>query len=618
MRWKVAVQEYDFSIAYLEGSKNVIADGFSRFCPKNSETEEEEPHFTIAMFLNSYPEEEKRIDRNLFLKGGKEEVDPEVTYIYPEWEWEGKKFLSEKDAEVNARKAREKINPAHKNIRSPIGDDNLNSLLPVKEMDNYHIPNEYYEIINKCHNSKVGHWGVEETISKVKEYLRKNEELYRDFTWYTLRKDVDNFVKKCPCCQLNRQKKFQIDTRQYITSKFGLFKNLSIDAIYVPESKGHEKYILVVIDACSRYVQLVPLRDLSAESAARVLLRHMHQFGVPNEICTDNSTQFQSVFQEMLKILSIHDYKIQPYSHQENSIVERANKEVLRHLRNFIFDSKILNDWPNYLSQIEQIMNAHVAKSTGVAPVEMVFAGQVDLNQGKLFPNAGYAKEEPMSEYMTRLLKQQSVILETANKHQNDTDMFHLAKKGKKSLTVFPINSFVTAAWENDEHRPPTKLHNVRRGPFRVLQKLTREEGDVYIVLDLVTNKEHTFHVKLLHPFHYDETKTNIEEVATVEKQFFTVESVVSHRWKDNELAKTQKGQTPNNIELQIKWAGYEIPEWNRYNDASIKKVQVVIDYLEQNNLRHLIPPQYRKVTGKTKRTPEKRGQRKRRKTSSR
>ena len=61
MRWKVAVQDYDFSIAYLEGSKNVIADGFSRFCPKNSETEEEEPQYTIAMFLNSYPDEEKII-----------------------------------------------------------------------------------------------------------------------------------------------------------------------------------------------------------------------------------------------------------------------------------------------------------------------------------------------------------------------------------------------------------------------------------------------------------------------------------------------------------------------------------------------------------------------------
>ena len=62
----------------------------------------------------------------------------------------------------------------------------------------------------------------------------------------------------------------------------------------------------------------------------------------------------------MLKILSVHDYKIHPYSHQENSIVERANKEVLRHLRNFIFDSKVLNEWPNYLPQVEQIMTIQI------------------------------------------------------------------------------------------------------------------------------------------------------------------------------------------------------------------------------------------------------------------
>ena len=41
--------------------------------------------------------------------------------------------------------------------------------------------------------------------------------------------------------------------------------------------------------------------------------------------------------------------------------------------------------------------------------------------------------------------------------------MFHIAKKQINSITEFPINSFVTAAYENDEHRPPTKLHNKRR-----------------------------------------------------------------------------------------------------------------------------------------------------------
>jgi hypothetical protein len=617
MRWKVAVQEYDFDIAYIEGSKNIIADGFSRFCPKKLDAEEEEPTRTIAMFLEAYPKEEKDIDRLLFLQSGKADDNRKVFRLHPEWEWEGKRVLSARDAEINSLRV---SYPSESSPNQPTGESgvtntNVNSLLPVRRADQYHIPTEYYEIINKCHNSQVGHWGVEESITKVKAYLSQNEELYRDLVWHTSRKDVDTFVKKCPCCQLNRQKRFQIDTRQYTTTKFGLFKNLSIDAVYVPESTGHEKYILVVIDASSRYVTLTPLRDLSAESAARVLMKHMHQFGIPNEICTDNSSQFQSVFQEMLEVLSIQDYKIQPYSHQENSLVERANKEVLRHLRNFIFDSKVIAEWPSYLSQVEQIMNSHVSKSTGVSPVEMVFAGQIDLNQGKLFPNAKESEQEPMSEYMTRLLNQQSRLLEIAAKHQEKTDMFHLAKKKGTSITEFPIDSFVTAAWENDEHRPPTKLHNIRRGPFRVLRKVTREEGDVYTVLDLVTHKELKFHVKLLHPFQYDPTRMDIEEIATVEKQFFTVERVVSHRWKNEELAINKKGQTPDNLELQIKWAGYEIPEWNRYNDASIKKVQGVMNYLEHNNLNHLIPQQFRKNKGKRGRPPGKRGSNKRHKS---
>jgi hypothetical protein len=33
-------------------------------------------------------------------------------------------------------------------------------------------------------------------------------------------------------------------------------------------------------------------------------------------------------FQEMVEILRSEDYKIQPYSHEENGMVERVNKEI--------------------------------------------------------------------------------------------------------------------------------------------------------------------------------------------------------------------------------------------------------------------------------------------------
>lgn len=264
-------------------------------------------------------------------------------------------------------------------------------------------------------------------------------------------------------------------------------------------------------------------------------------------------------------------------------------------------------------------MNSHVSKSTGVAPVEMVFAGQVDLNAGRLFPNTPHPEQIPMSGYMTKLFEQQETLLRIASKNQHDTDMFHIAKKQIESNTEFPIHSFVTAAYENDEHRPPTKLHNKRRGPFKVISKTSREEGDVYKCLDLVTHKEYEFHVKLLHPFQYDVLRTNVEEVATVEKQYFTVERVINHKWTNPELALTSKGRNANNLQLEIKWIGYDKPEWNRYNEPSIKKVQEVINYFAQNGLSYLTPKQYR-IAVATKEIPLKaiqRGRRKRRRTHS-
>jgi len=382
-RWRIAVQEYNFDVAYIEGKKNIIADGFSRLCPKELEPELEQPIKSIAMFLNSYPIEEKVIDEAFSILVSRE-LERETFQITPEYEWEAKQCLSDRATEFNfLRSKQQKVGKNSSGYKMT----KLHALLTVKENIYHHIPDKYYEIISKCHNSTVGHWGVEETLARVKKYIETNKSGYQDLTWLTMRKDVDNFIQKCPCCQLNREKKFQIDTKKYTTSKFGLFKNLSIDAIFVPQSKAWHKYIFVIIDACSRYVNLVPLKDLTAESAARELIIHMARFGIPNQICTDNSTQFKSKFEEVLKVLEIHNYKIQPYSHQENSIVERANKEVLRHLRNFIYDTKVIDEWPEYLPQVERLMNSHVSKSTGVSPADMVFAGQIDLNAGILFPN---------------------------------------------------------------------------------------------------------------------------------------------------------------------------------------------------------------------------------------
>ena len=91
---------------------------------------------------------------------------------------------------------------------------------------------------------------------------------------------------------------------------------------------------------------------------------------------------------------------------------------------------------------------------------------------------------------------------------------------------------------------------------------------------------------------------------------------MTGHRRKNPLLASTAKGQTASNLELEIKWVGYDNPEWNTYDEPSIKKVKEVVTYLTSNGLRHLVPQHLRKTTGKRGRPSfRNRGRYKRRRT---
>lgn len=76
---------------------------------------------------------------------------------------------------------------------------------------------------------------------------------------------------------------------------------------------------------------------------------------------------------ELCKKLQVDTITSTPYSKEEKGIVERANKEVLRHLRAFIVDEKILESWSSYLPMIQRIMNSTVHSALGVSPAEIVF-----------------------------------------------------------------------------------------------------------------------------------------------------------------------------------------------------------------------------------------------------
>ncbi len=95
-------------------------------------------------------------------------------------------------------------------------------------------------------------------------------------------------------------------------------------------------------------------------------------------IRTDQGSQFvNDIVAELLKLIGVEHELTLAYSKEESAIVERANKEVMRHLKAILLDKNIVNDWAISLPLVQRIMNASVHSAIGVSPAQLLFGNAV-------------------------------------------------------------------------------------------------------------------------------------------------------------------------------------------------------------------------------------------------
>ena len=152
-------------------------------------------------------------------------------------------------------------------------------------------------------------------------------------------------------------------------------QRLALDSIGpLPESEYGFKHILVVICTFTRWVMLYPTRTLDAVECARAMIQHFGTFGVPAVVCTDGGSQLENkLVNEVLGLVNARHSLSIPYSSEENGIVERINKEVMRYIRALVFDERSPSKWPDYCPFAQRICNAEVVSSMGHRPAELLF-----------------------------------------------------------------------------------------------------------------------------------------------------------------------------------------------------------------------------------------------------
>ena len=110
-----------------------------------------------------------------------------------------------------------------------------------------------------------------------------------------------------------------------------------IEPIEAASEAGH-RYILTRVDYATRYPEAVPLKRIDTETVAEALVDIYSRLSVPEEILSDQGTQFISdCMKEVCRLLGVTQFTTTPYHPTCNGLVEKFNgmlKKMLKRLCN--------------------------------------------------------------------------------------------------------------------------------------------------------------------------------------------------------------------------------------------------------------------------------------------
>ena len=459
------------------------------------------------------------------------------------------------------------------NITHDSDEDRVDMLFALDELE---IPFEVKNAFDKVHNSSVGHMGLDKTMERIKQLK---------ITHPYLRNIVRTLLRSCDICQKQSRVKNTFDTTIFTSSSDHPMQRINMDTIGpFPKDKYGYKFILTIIDTFSRWVCVYPTRSTSAEEAAVALLQHTSMFGNPSQILTDNGSQFMNdLFLHLFRLTGIEGLNTIPYSKEENSIVERANKEIQRHLEALCYDRTHADSWSSYLPIVQRIMNASVHSATGQKPASLLFANMINLDKGIFLP----LDEQPpphntnVSEWLADITRASQDLISLAQRTQDDINSDNLAsrhmkRKHRKCIPQSSIQIGDLVLLERPNAR--SKLELIRKGPVTV----TDTERDAVTVQDSKGNKKRVRINNIVKyiPLTLDQVQTS----QTKDNQRYFVEKILGFVTLNNKKGK-------HKYLFTVKWEGYDETTQEPFSNLQNNSVWIEWATSHKNpQIRALVP----------------------------
>ena len=133
------------------------------------------------------------------------------------------------------------------------------------------------------------------------------------------------------------------------------------------------KYILVISDYFTKWVQVYPIKDMEAKTVAEILLKEfISRMGLPVIIHSNQGRNFKSkLFQQMCGLFGIKKTRTTAFQPSSNGLVERFNRTLNEMLCTTAHENPLT--WDRRVHLLSMVYRSTQHKSTGFSPNFIMF-----------------------------------------------------------------------------------------------------------------------------------------------------------------------------------------------------------------------------------------------------
>lgn len=155
------------------------------------------------------------------------------------------------------------------------------------------------------------------------------------YFWKDMKKDIKEWCEECLDCQQSKIGQHCKKQIKQLPCPSQRFANVHMDIVGPLEQPTTDnplkpRYLLTIIDSHTRWLEAVPLVDITAQTVCQgFLLNWISRFGPPLHLTTDRGSQFCSEITARLNtLLGIHHIRTTAHNPRANGMVERSHRTL--------------------------------------------------------------------------------------------------------------------------------------------------------------------------------------------------------------------------------------------------------------------------------------------------